>query len=412
MTQITDTTRQLTEQTLAEQLKITDREIEDRKQLLGFTREDAEVLASLRGYIRTHLDEIVDAFYKRQKMNSEFALLIGDSETFRRLHASMHTYIRDLFEGYYDADYVNRRLRIGKVHKRIGVSPKLYLAAMVQLESILQATIEQAKGNNRTNCQQCRAASQALHKLLMFDVQFVFDTYIHSLISEVETTRSKVEEYASSLEDTVASRTRELERLSRQDPLTGLENQRSFYDHLRRELARAERQQQPLTLLYLDLNRFKQLNDSYGHKRGDEVLQLTGQSMQSAARVSDICCRYGGDEFCVLLPETSHGDAINYAQRMIEHFSQGDCGEVTFSIGLAQTGPDSFVHGDTLVRQADKSMYRAKAQAHLDGNHHIDRNGNTLVSIPGKRIETTGEKKPPATPETSDPSIQIISIHD
>lgn len=377
------------EQTLAEQLQISDHEIEERKRLLDFGPDDAAALVSLRGFIQGHLETIVDEFYCKQRVNAEFALLIGDSETFRRLHASMHRYVLELFEGYYDAEYVNKRLRIGKVHKRIGVSPKLYLSAIMQLETILQRYVSKALDDQTTNGTHCRSSAVAVHKLLMFDIQFVFDTYIHSLVSEVETTRQKVEEYAHGLEETVALRTRELELLSRQDPLTELENQRSFYDHLRRELSRAERQKQPLSLLYIDLNHFKQLNDSEGHKRGDEILSQVGACMRATSRASDICCRYGGDEFCVLLPDTNHDDAIAYAERLINQFDEVNDSKVTMSIGVAQTGSDSYVHGDTLVRQADKSMYRAKAKAHEEGDHQIDRTGTTLKAVNETHTDTT-----------------------
>ena len=382
-----DKTLQLTEQTLAEQLQITDREIEDRKQLLDFSPEDAEALTSLRAYIHDHLDEIVDEFYGRQKANTEFALLIGDSETFRRLHASMHRYVLELFEGFYDAEYVNKRLRIGKVHKRIGVSPKLYLSGMTQLEMILQRYVRDAQHNSKVECEHCQRTASALHKLLMFDVQFVFDTYIHSLVSEVETTKHKVELYAASLEQTVVERTQELEQLSRQDPLTGLENQRAFYEHLRRELSRAERNKTALTLVYIDLNLFKQLNDTQGHKAGDEVLRLTGQSMKEVSRTSDICCRCGGDEFCIILPDTDQSEALRYAERLIEEFDKHNNSPVSFSIGLSQTGCDNYVHSDTLVRQADQSMYRAKAVAHKNGGHQIDRTANALTSVQGNKAE-------------------------
>jgi len=374
-------TIQLTEQTLAEQLQISDREIEDRKRLLDFGPEDAASLTSLRTFIQEHLDEIVDEFYGKQRENTEFALLIGDSETFRRLHASMHRYVLELFEGYYDAEYVNKRLRIGKVHKRIGVSPKLYLSAIMQLENILQRYVNQAQDTQAANSQHCKQSAQALHKLLMFDVQFVFDTYIHSLVSEVESTRNKIEEYALSLEETVALRTKELEQLSRQDPLTELDNQRSFYDHLRRELSRAERAQKPLSLLYIDLNHFKSVNDTEGHKRGDDVLCLAAASMRATSRASDICSRYGGDEFCILLPDTSYKDALIYAERLIAQFDEANDSPVSFSIGVAQAGCDSYVHSDTLVRQADQSMYRAKARAHKHGGHQIDRSGNNLQAV-------------------------------
>jgi hypothetical protein len=113
----------ITEQTLAEQLKITEREIEERKQLIGFSSADVIALLQWKPIVQRDIELIVDEFYRRQRSISEVALLIGDAETFRRLHHSMRRYVLELFDGFYDSEYVNKRLRIGKVNKQIGVSP-------------------------------------------------------------------------------------------------------------------------------------------------------------------------------------------------------------------------------------------------------------------------------------------------
>lgn len=106
------------EQTLAQQLNITDREIEKRKDLLGFTDQDAEILKEHKPLFAKYLDGIVKNFYDRQIEVSEIALLIGDAE------------------------YVNKRLRIGKVHMRIGVSPKLYISAIYLLQKVLKDAVK------------------------------------------------------------------------------------------------------------------------------------------------------------------------------------------------------------------------------------------------------------------------------
>ena len=127
--------------TLAEQLQISEMEIEKRKKLLEFSQEDAELLRSYKPLIAKYLDGIVKTFYDHQLQVPEIALLIGDAETFRRLESAMHRYVLDLFDGHYDEEYVNKRLRIGKVHQRIGVSSKLYLAEIYQLQKILNNTL-------------------------------------------------------------------------------------------------------------------------------------------------------------------------------------------------------------------------------------------------------------------------------
>lgn len=379
----------ITEQTLAEQLKITEREIEERKQLIGFTAEDSAALQRWKPVVQRDIELIVDEFYRRQRSISEVALLIGDAETFRRLHHSMRRYVLELFDGFYDSEYVNKRLRIGKVHKQIGVSPKLYIAAIVTLQDVLRQHLGSvALAPSHTDDE---PPLQPLHRLMMFDVQFVFDTYIHSLVSEVESIRHRVEDYASSLEATIAERTRELERLSQTDPLTGLQNQRSYYEHLRREVSRAERQGNFLSLLYVDLNQFKELNDQAGHRAGDDLLAHFSQVLQGISRSCDIPCRYGGDEFIVILPDTRPEQAEQLARRLITVFSQGDTQGITLSIGIAHTCLDNLLDPESLTNLADKAMYGAKqhSRVRLDNYIHLsDREGGTIALQGAGKNET------------------------
>lgn len=363
--------QRLTDQTLAEQLQITDREIADRKALLQFTTEDAARLRECKPQILEHLDEAVDAFYRKLTEHPQVQLVIGDAETFRRLHASMRRYVVELFEGYYDRDYVDKRLRIGKVHMRIGVSPKLYISAINLLQNVLVPYME-ANQDEDVGRDLRRARRAALHKLLMLDVQFVFDTYIASTVSEVEAAKSAVERYAEGLEEMVAERTRQLERLSRTDPLTGLANKRACMEHLARAIAAAQRSGAPLTLAFIDLNGFKRLNDTRGHVTGDEVLERLGQCLLAVARKSDIAGRLGGDEFCVIMPDTPAPSGESLCVRLLDLMERRNLRDVTLSIGLAQTGPDVYADPETLLHTADGSMYEAKARARDVGGHQIN----------------------------------------
>lgn len=356
--------------TLAEQMQITQMEIDHRLRLLGLHDRDVEILKGCRPTVVLHLDRIVDEFYRIQRREPEISLLIGDQETFRRLHASMKRYIVELFDGYYDAQYVNKRLRIGMVHKRIGVSPKLYISAINLLGTILERYVITARSGSVDDRSE-DGLRFALRKVLMFDVQLVFDTYIRSLLSEVELAKKEVERYASGLERTVAERTCQLEALARIDSLTGLANQRAFYDEMRRELARTERFRESLVLAYIDLNRFKTLNDRDGHRAGDELLALVGQCLKDVSRETDFCYRYGGDEFCVILTNTVIPMAKGFTTRLFEKFDQVYSGDVSFSIGLAQANADELPSVDELVRQSDANMYLAKEQSRGSPGHHV-----------------------------------------
>lgn len=348
-----------TDESLLQQSRIDEFEIERRKTLFGFTPSDAEMLSSARPYILGELDAVVEEFYRRQTEIEDIALIIGDSETMRRLRIAQRRYIDDLFSGIYDEDYVNHRLRIGLVHKRIGVEPKYYLSALNALRAILHAAIE----TNLPDAARPAQVSAALDKLLYFDTAFVFDTYIRSLLSEIEMVKEGALHYARSLEDKVAERTRELEILSRHDALTGLLNRRAFAEALRREIARAKRAVTSLAVLYIDIDDFKAVNDSRGHQKGDEALRMLADVLRQASREIDVLARLGGDEFCAVLPGVDAGGANAFCTRFVEALQERDR-SLAVSIGVYCTGPVEFDEPETLLHLADMRMYEEKDQHH------------------------------------------------
>ena len=193
-----------TKRSLLEQLQLNEFEIARRKQLLGFSVQDASALLSCKGVVVEHIDTIVGDFYARQTAMEEIALLIGDADTLARLHLAQRAYVLSLFDGYYDLDYVNNRLRIGMVHKRIGVGPKLFLAAQLSLKNTVSAALDLHISDKA----HLRSVDQALDKLLHFDTTLVFDTYIRGLLTEVELAKDRAVTYAQELEAKVAERTR------------------------------------------------------------------------------------------------------------------------------------------------------------------------------------------------------------
>jgi diguanylate cyclase len=345
-----------TDQTLIEQMRISEFEIEFRKRLFSISQADADLLHACRPAIEKNIDSIVDEFYRLQTSVPEIALLIGDADTLRRLRTAQRRYTLDLFGGLYDLDYVNNRLRISLVHKRIGVEPKLYLSAIHILKEILYAKVASVlkiKADSDATC-------NALTRLLLFDVSLVFDTYIRSLISEIETAKINAERYANALEEKVRERTQQLETQSRTDPLTGLLNVRYLMEIVTKHLCAAERRAEPITAIYLDVNNFKNINDTQGHQCGDAILRAIAEAIRHSVRPEDSCFRNGGDEFCVILTNCTKEHAIsNYITRLNEIVTHS-LSSVSLSIGIVQTGPDVYVDADTLIRQADEQMYANK----------------------------------------------------
>ena len=157
-----------------------------------------------------------------------------------------------------------------------------------------------------------------------------------------------------------------LQEQSIRDPLTGLHNRRYLEDSLIRELARAKRKAQPLSIILLDIDHFKRINDTFGHGAGDMVLRRLGLVLQANVRESDIACRVGGEEFSLLLPEGPLSIAAHRAELIrkavnelaLKHEDQ-DLGTVTISLGVASF-PDHGTTAEVLIRAADQVLYDAK----------------------------------------------------
>lgn len=151
------------------------------------------------------------------------------------------------------------------------------------------------------------------------------------------------------------------------DPLTGLYNRRYLEESLERELGRCARRSQPLSVLMLDIDHFKRFNDTHGHDGGDALLSQFGRLLDGLCRSEDIACRFGGEEFMLILPEASievarvRGDAIRVAvsELQVTHLRRS-LGPVTCSIGVAAF-PQHANSGSVLVQTADAALYRAKA---------------------------------------------------
>ena len=158
------------------------------------------------------------------------------------------------------------------------------------------------------------------------------------------------------------------------DVLTGWHNRRYLQDRLRGELARAQRNRQPLVCLLLDVDHFKRVNDSHGHLAGDNVLREIAHRVECQVRASDVAARYGGEEFAVLLPNTSNDEAQLLAERILEAVSSkpieirdGLAITVTVSIGVSSIIPDRKASdikslSEGLLAEADVALYRAKAE--------------------------------------------------
>lgn len=154
-----------------------------------------------------------------------------------------------------------------------------------------------------------------------------------------------------------------VDKLSRTDPLTGIANARVFSENAERTIAQSRRNGRPFTIVYVDLDRFKLVNDEYGHSEGDRLLRTVAELIQSGVRETDVVARLGGDEFGILMPETEAEQARVSLQRIVSAITEDVAGRwpvgATFGAVTFNEPPEDV---DSAVRQADALMYRGKAE--------------------------------------------------
>ena len=183
---------------------------------------------------------------------------------------------------------------------------------------------------------------------------------IHKLLSANEAMETQVRQRTQQLEEA----NQELDRQARSDPLTGLLNRRGFDAQMNHDLALARRSGRPLSIITVDVDHFKRINDTHGHDVGDQVLQRLAATLATRLRQSDVVARLGGEEFAVLLPDTDLEGARTIAQELVD--SQASLGYPVIG-GLTISAGVSTLRGaeDTaqeLLRRGDMALYQAKRE--------------------------------------------------
>jgi len=190
------------------------------------------------------------------------------------------------------------------------------------------------------------------------DIEFA-DTVIRAAVAAIQR--------AQLLETTRADKAR-LEALATTDSVTALLNRRALVDRLAHEMERARRYATPLALLMVDLDHFKDINDTHGHLVGDEALREVARLLQSGVRNVDIVARYGGEEFAIVLPETSNEGAVAFAERVRERVAEHVFANerlpslrLTVSVGVASVPAADIESVEDFFARSDEALYRAKA---------------------------------------------------
>jgi diguanylate cyclase len=203
---------------------------------------------------------------------------------------------------------------------------------------------------------------------------------IGSAIGRILAANGHLQKQLETAEKQIASQAAEIrvhETEARTDSLTTLANRRAFDDELQRRYAEWQRKKTPFTLLLLDIDHFKKFNDTHGHQAGDEVLRSVGKVLAAVPREMDVPCRYGGEEFAVILPATNAREGTVLAERLrgaVEKSAtewEGKSLKVTISIGLAEVGGSDT--SALLVKRADDALYRSKQTGRNCGHLHDGR---------------------------------------
>ena len=183
--------------------------------------------------------------------------------------------------------------------------------------------------------------------------------------------------------ETLRRANEDLARQSITDVLSGLHNRRYFDQVLETEVARCNRNGESFALLLLDLDHFKRVNDQFGHPMGDLVIQAVGKALMAGIRTSDTCCRYGGEEFALIMPATRAPEAQLVAERLRQKIAALDIPglpqghQVTISVGISLGEPRSEIKAQQVLKEADQALYAAKAEGRnrcvLRGDHRPQR---------------------------------------
>ncbi len=247
------------------------------------------------------------------------------------------------------------------------------------LSSVLPELCASLNGSKNPSATQMLSLHESHSTLRYVDVRFTVikgmkaGTNCSLLILRDITRRKTIEDSLNQANQELEKRIEEIQKLQNQlreesirDPLTNLYNRRYLEDSLQREFARADRDQYPISIIMADIDHFKQVNDTFGHSVGDEVLQQLSEILHSSFRLEDIICRYGGEEFIIVMPATTSETAFIRTENFrttLENTVMNLSGQkvrITLSAGIA-VYPEDGSSVDDVIRVADRALYQAKS---------------------------------------------------
>ena len=324
---------------------------QQRLDALGLTSADEETGKQLHAQvIDQNVNDIVEAFYERMMSNTEFSQILSDGHDIARLKHTQTDYLLSLGLNFGSADYFEHRLRVGVTHAKIGVPLYLYECAYLVLkESIISAFPSKLLGDPKRFV----ALSGFLNKITTLDMSLAIETYHLSKVQTLEKALNSLERLEADLRHKVAT-----------DALTGVASHGQCLSALARAINIAHRNGSPLCVCMADLDKFKRVNDAYGHQVGDDVLCDVAGRMQGAVRNFDTVGRYGGEEFLIIMDNANMDTALEIAERVRNRVAVSPVRTrstevpMTVSLGISELRDKDTV--DSLVKRADEALYKAK----------------------------------------------------
>ncbi len=318
--------------------------------LIGLDDESRDTVRQLHRQVLTAdaSRQIVDQFYERL-LNDSRARALLESYDVERLKVTLSAYLTDFGVDFRDASYFETRARVGIAHARVGLPLALYLSAFGVMQTLILEALTHSTGDAEVR----HALGRLVLKLTTLDIAVATEVYHRSSVLELDRSVKHLQ-----LEQSLLRTQLQL------DALTGVSSRTSLLNELEGAVSRAAKTGQPLCIIMADLDHFKEINDTHGHMVGDKVLAEVGARIRAALREFDVVGRYGGEEFVVVLENTSRHTARLIAERIRQRIASSPIKvghlqlQLTISQGLAVRA-----EGDDLQRllqRADDAMYQAK----------------------------------------------------
>lgn len=318
--------------------------------LIGLDEYPRDLVNKLNADVlsREVVEGVIEGFFKQLLQDPQAAELLASFDLGHLKQRQME-HFKSFGVNYMDAGYFESRSVVGVAHARVGVPLSLYLSAF----GVLQTLILEAIARQFPDSRESLNLDRLVLKLTTLDIVLATEVYHRAQIRDLNRSVRHPERERKSLRSQLD-----------EDTLTGVSSRTSLLRELTASMARSTKTGQPLCLIMVDLDHFKAINDTHGHVTGDKVLTEVAARIRAALREFDMVGRFGGEEFVILLENTSHHTARLIAERVRSRIGPepvsvgGKSLRVTVSQGLSvrQDGDDN----QSLLSRADAAMYKAK----------------------------------------------------